>query len=105
LKEKNEATGKYELTGQAFSSLSGVVKSIKTTHNGKEGMKEVKGFSLFLEDGDERYFIDATMTNASKDLANMALTNIGNKINISVYLNKAGYPSISAKLEDGAYAK
>lgn len=105
LKKKNEATGKYELSWEVFSNISWVIKGIKTSHNWKTWMKEVKWFVLTLEDWDERYYIDATMTNASKDLANMWLVNIWNNVNISLYLNKNWYPSVSVKLDDWSFAK
>lgn len=104
-KTKNEATGKYELTWETFTKIDGTIKNIKSSHNGKTGMKEVKGFSFWLQDGDETYYIDATMTNASKDLANMVLNNIGKKVSLSFYLNKSGYPSVSGKDEAGEYLK
>ena len=102
-KAKNEATGKYELTWEKFTKIDWVIKNIKSSHNGKTGMKEVKGFSFWLQDWDETYYIDATMTNASKDLANMVLNNIGKKVSLSFYLNKSGYPSTSWKDETWAY--
>lgn len=104
VKAKNEDTGKYELTEDRYQKISGKVISIRTSHNGKEGLKEVKGFVACLQDGDERYYIDATMTNASKDIANHILASIGQVVSIGLYLNKNQYPTASVKLENGEYA-
>lgn len=103
VKQKNEATGKYEITDTSYGKISGVVKSIRTSHNGKTGKQEVKGFVVCMEDGDDRYYIDATMTNASKDIANHVLANIGERLEISLYLNKNQYPTASVK-EGGDFA-
>lgn len=101
VQEKAE-NGKYE-TVDTYTQLSGVVKSISSTETG-EGHDRVRGFKLILQDGDETYYIDSTMTNASKDLANHALASIGKFIKISLYLNKNNYPSASVKLQDDSYA-
>lgn len=104
VKEKNEATGKYELTDTKYSQLSGEVVSMRSSHNGKSGKDEVKGFVACIKDGDETYYIDSTMTNASKDLANHLLASIGKVVSISLYVNKNNFPTASVKLADGSFA-
>jgi len=102
---KNEA-GEYVL-GDSFNRITWTVVSIKTTHNGKTGKQEVKGFQVEMKDGDETYVLESTMKHASKELANTALVNIGNVISVSPYLNKAQYPTLSIRLngKDGDWAK
>jgi hypothetical protein len=45
-------------------------------------MGDIYGFKAFLEDGDEIYVIESTITNASKDLLNALLVNIGKVLDI-----------------------
>ena len=104
LKEKNAETGHYDETESTYTKVSGVVEKIRTTHNGKTGQKEVKGFILTLLDWGERYNIDSTVRQASKDIVNVALVNVGQKINISLYLNPKGYPSASIKDDEGEHS-
>lgn len=99
-KIKNE-DGSYGIGTERYTKVSGVIESVRTTHNGKTGIKEVKGFSIKMKDKDETYFIDSTMKNASKDLANMALASIGLEVQFDVYLNKNGYPTSFGKTLDG----
>ena len=103
-KAKNEATWKYELTDESYTKVSWTVESMKTTHNWKEGQAEVKGWSAKLVDWEEVYYLDATMSNASKDLANHLLGNIWSKVNISLYINNNKYPASSVKTDDGEFA-
>lgn len=111
VKAKNESTGYYELTNDKHSQVEWRVVSIRTSHNGKTGRDEVRWFVACLQDGDERYYIDATMTNASKDLANHLLANIWKDVKISLYLNQDKrewkqwdyYPSASVKTPNGEH--
>ena len=96
--------GKWELSNESFSEVAGEVVNIKTSHNWKTWMKEVKGFVVILQDGDERYYIDSTMSNASKDLANHLLASIWQRVVVKLYLNKTEYPTASIKLANGDFA-
>ena len=51
------------------------------------------------------YVLDSTITNASKDLLNALLANVGVVLNVALYVNKNNYPASSVKLENGNYAQ
>jgi len=93
-------------TGEEYSSVEGKLTKIKATHTpAKWRMGDVYWFKAFLEDWEEIYVIESTITNASKDLLNALLVNLGTKLSISLYLNKNGYPTSSVKLEDWNWAQ
>lgn len=100
VKKKNEAWV-YEML-EKYTEVTWIFKGIRATHNGKTGRDEVRGFSIMLqdeEDENKRVFIEATLTNASKDLANalVGLSYLGERVKIQTYLNKQKYPSMSIK--------
>lgn len=91
----------YKETEEKYSSISWIVKFIKWTHtpaNPKRRMQDIYWFKAFIEDLDEVYVIESTITNASKDLLNSLLWNKDNKVDISLYLNKNMYPSSAVKI-------
>lgn len=93
----------FNLTNETYTQIKGKINKIKTSHNGKSWQKEVKGFVIEMEDDGEKYYIDSTMSNASKDLANHALANIGKEVVISIYLNKSNYPASVVKTLNGEH--
>jgi hypothetical protein len=90
----------YQLTDSEYTEISWVLKSIETTNNWKTWIKEVKGFKFVIQDWEERYYVDTTLSNASKDLGNSLLANIGKELVISLYINKTEYPTASVKTKD-----
>lgn len=90
----------WGLSDESYSKISGTLSFISTTHNGKTGKQEVKGFKFCLVDWEEKIYVDTTLTNASKDLWNHLLANIGKEVLISLYLNWKDYPSASVKYKD-----
>ena len=100
----------FKETKETYSKAKGKLLKIKGTFTpAKWRMGDIYGFKAFLEDGDEIYVIESTITNASKDLLNALLVNIGKVLDIWLYLNKNGYPTSSVKLsgnfEDGNWAQ
>ena len=93
----------FNLTNETYTQVKGKINKIKTSHNGKSWQKEVKGFVIEMEDDGEKYYIDSTMSNASKDLANHALANIGKEVVITLYLNKSNYPASVVKTLNGEH--
>jgi len=94
----------YALTDETYTKLSWVVSSIKTTHNGKTGKDEVRGFEAVITDGEENVVIKSTMSNASKDLANHLLGNVWKEVKISLYINNNSYPASSVRDAGGEFA-
>lgn len=88
----------FKPTGRSFSSVSGVLKKLKSSFTPKKGkMWDIYWFKAFIEDGDEMYVIESTITNASKELLNSLINNIWTHLEITVYLNKNGYPTSVTK--------
>lgn len=51
------------------------------------------------------YVVESTITNASKDMLNSLLTQIGKKVSISLYLNKNDYPTACVKDSGGSHVE
>ena len=96
----------FKLTDEAYSGVKGKLIKIKGSFTPAKGhMGDIYGFKAFLEDWEEIYVIESTITNASKDLLNALLVNVGQVLKVKLYLNKNGYPTSSVKLEDGNWAQ
>ena len=94
----------FKPTNETFTNVSGLLTKIKPTFTAAKGkMGDIYGFKAFLEEGEEVYVIESTITNASKDILNSLIPNIGKKLAISVYTNKNQYPTGSVRDEDGQF--
>ena len=95
----------FQLTDKSYTKIKWKLTWIKSTFTPKKGkMWDIYWFKAFLEDGDEIYVIESTITNASKDILNNLLTSKDKVVEVSVYLNKNWYPTWSIKLEDWNFA-
>jgi len=96
----------FKETNEDYSEMKGKLTKIKATHTpAKWQMGDIYWFKAFLEDWEEIYVIESTITNASKDLLNALLVNVWTTLKINLYLNKNKYPSSSVKLEDWNWAQ
>ena len=96
----------FKETAETYSQVKWKLIKINPTFTPAKGkMGDIYWFKAFLEDGDEMYVVESTITNASKDLLNALLVNIGIVLSISLYLNKRSYPTASVKLEDWNWAQ
>lgn len=99
----------FKETGETYSQVEGKLIKIKGSFTPAKGkMGDIYGFKAFIEDiedGDEMYVIESTITNASKDLLNSIVDNVGKHLKVNLYLNKNGYPTSSVKTPDGEWAK
>jgi len=96
----------FKPTSETYSEVGGKLLKIKGSFTPAKGhMGDIFGFKAFLEDWEEIYVVESTITNASKDLLNALLVNVGQVLKISLYLNKNWYPTSSVKLEDGNWAQ
>lgn len=68
---------------------------------GKHTVKSMT-FVILDDDGDELH-INGSIVQGTKDVFNGLLNNIGNKVSISVYLNKNKYPTGSVRDEKGDF--
>ena len=88
----------YKPTWETFKNVSWKLLKLKSSFTPAKGrMWDIYWFKAFIEDGEEIYVIESTITNASKDLLNALLTQVGNEVKIWVYLNKNLYPSSSVR--------
>lgn len=95
----------FKPTGENFTKVSWVLTHIKPTFTPKKGkMWDIYGFKAYLEDWNEIYVIESTITNASKTLLNDLLNNKGKNLELSLYINKSGYPSSSVR-ENGNFVE
>ena len=96
----------YKETGESFTQVSWILKWIKGTHTPAKGkMWDIYWFKAFIEDWQEVYVIESTITNSSKDILNSLLTCKDSEVKISVYLNKNWYPTGSVRGWDDAFVK
>lgn len=68
--------------------------------------KWVKSITVVLidDDGDEQH-INGSIWYGTKDIFNGLINNVGNKVNISIYLNDKGYTTWSVRDENGNFVK
>lgn len=93
----------FKETEEKFTQVSWKLLKIKPTYT-KITRWEVFGFKAFIEDNEEIYVVESTITNASKDMLNSLLTQIwGEYIKINVYLNKNKYPTACVKNASGEH--
>ena len=96
----------FNETGESHNQVQGKLTKLTPSFTPAKGkMGDIFGFKAFIEDGEEVYVIESTITNASKDLLNSLVANIGEVLKINLYLNKNAYPTASVKLENGDWAK
>ena len=96
----------FKPTDTTFNKVEWVLKKIKWSFSpAKWRMWDIYWFKAFLEDWEEVYVIDSTITNASKWLLNALLTSIWKEVKVSLYLNKNWYPSTSVRLWDWNFAQ
>ncbi len=89
----------FQLTNESYTKISWTLKFIKWTFTPKKGrMGDIYWFKAFLEDGDITYVIESTITNASKGLLNSLLWAKDQKVDVSLYINKNGYPTSSVRI-------
>lgn len=97
----------YELTDKYFTQIKWKVTWIKSTFTPKKWkMWDIYWFKVFISDIENPnnvLVIESTITNASKDLLNALINSKDKVVNISLYLNKNGYPTASVKTEDGNF--
>lgn len=90
----------FQLTDTAYTKIKWKLTWIKSTFTPKKWkMWDIYGFKAFLEDWDEVYVIESTITNASKDMLNNLINSKDKVVEISLYLNKNNYPASSVKDE------
>lgn len=91
----------FQPTDKTFTKIKWKLNWIKSTFTPKKGkMWDIYWFKAFIEDGEEVYVIESTITNASKDLLNSLLSAKDKVVDISLYLNKNWYPTSSTRWED-----
>jgi len=96
----------FKETDETFTNVSGKLTGLKKTFTAAKGkMGDIYWFKAFIEDGEEVYVIESTITNASKDLLNSLIPNIGEQVKISLYLNKKEYPTASVRGVDDKFVK
>lgn len=90
----------YKETGETFTNVVWTLKWIKPTFTPAKWKRwDIFWFKAFLEDWEEIYVIESTITNASKDLLNALLNSKWNFVKISLYVNKNWYPTSSVRNE------
>lgn len=95
----------FKDTDEAYTQVKGKLKSLKGSFTPKGGKNkyDTYGAKIQLEDGDEIYAIDTTITNASKDMLNGLLSAaVGDEVTLIAYENKAGYAASGAIKDETA---
>lgn len=89
----------FKNTTTSYREVKGILKSFSSSFTPKGGTNkyDTYGAKIQLEDGEEIYSIDTTITNGSKDLLNGLLSvAVGEEVTLAVYENKGGYQAGSA---------
>lgn len=88
----------FQPTEEKYSELSGKLIKIRSSFTpAKWRMWNIFWFKAFFDWWDKVAVVESTITNASKDLLNSLIPNIGKELKISLYLNKNWYPTSSVK--------
>ena len=89
----------FKSTGQEVKEVKGLLKSLSASFTPKSSTNkwDTYGAKIQIEDGEEIYAIDTTITNGSKDMLNGLLSvAVGEEVTLAVYKNKGGYAAGSA---------
>ena len=89
----------FKSTGQEVKEVKGLLKTLSASFTPKSSTNkwDTYGAKIQIEDGEEIYAIDTTITNGSKDMLNGLLSvAVGEEVTLAVYKNNKGYAAGSA---------